>query len=44
MYCSFIEDVIYLNILSEIGIDISNSVFECIEYNYVKDDLIIEFQ
>lgn len=44
MYCSFIEDVIYLNILSEIGIDISNSVFECIEYNYVKDDLVIAFK
>lgn len=44
IYCSFIEDVIYLNILNVIGIDISNSVFECIEYNYEKDDLIIVFK
>ncbi len=43
-YCSFVEDIIYLNILKEIGIDISNSIFECIEYNYEKDDLIIVFK
>lgn len=43
-YCSFIEDIIYLNILNEIGIDISNSIFKCIEFNYDKKDLIVEFQ
>lgn len=44
MYCSFVEDIIYLNILSKIGIDISSSIFRCIEYEYNKDDLIIAFQ
>lgn len=43
-YCSFAEDIIYLNILKIVGVDISDSIFDCIEYSYEKDDLKVKFK
>ena len=43
IYSSFAEDLIFLNILKNIGIDISNSIFKCIEYDYSKTDLPVKF-
>lgn len=40
-YCHFTDDLIYLNILKQIGIDITKSQFECIEFNYSKSDLTV---
>ena len=43
-YSSFTEDLIYLNILKKIGVNINNSIFECFEYNYKKEDLFVMFK
>lgn len=41
---SFTEDLIFLNIMKIIGIDISSSIFECIEYDYDRENLIIKIE